>query len=613
MATNATPPRPALDAGALTERLRLLLLLTILAIFLSWLIWPERDAQQAADPELEARAKGLASAIVLDLNGEGIPTLGLAARVHFDHNDNGFAQRTGWPDGGTGLLVLDLDGNGAIDSGRELFGSHTLLADGTPAGDGFTALARYDTNGDGRIDRRDAVWDRLRVWRPVVHEGLAQGGTLQTLDELSIVSIGFDAVRAGRNDGQGNIHLRRARFRRADGTAGEAVEIRFALDNARTQALRPVPVPEHIAALPDFPGMGYIHGLHQAMARDESGRLEALVRGFMEEPSATARRHQMEALIHDWVGVADLPPESRGGHIDARRLAVLEASLGEGFVQRGMWTDPRPQAARMLEDAYTLFFDTHYGELMRQTRLRPPLHALVLELAAREAGLGLDVVAHHFEADRHADRARVLDDLIEFTRYGGLEALSTGWDPTGLLVDWLIIDERDGLEPMWIQSELALRGSGMVRGGERDTVIVGGEEDNELHGAARHVLLVGGAGNDTLHGGKGHNVFVPGPGADVIHAGGARSVYILRRGDGANTVHARGGPGLVALGPGIDDTHVRLRREGEDLVLALDTGESLTFVNALGAPSGRPLPGRSFVAVRFADGSEQLLEELPLR
>ena len=103
--------------------------------------------------------------IVLDLDGDGVKTLSLAAMRHFDLDNSGFAEQTAWVDSGDGLLVLDLDGNGRIERGAELFGNHTALGDGTNAADGYAALAQYDDNGDGRIDAGDAIWQQLQVWR----------------------------------------------------------------------------------------------------------------------------------------------------------------------------------------------------------------------------------------------------------------------------------------------------------------------------------------------------------------------------------------------------------------------------------------------------------------
>ena len=59
--------------------------------------------------------------------------------------------------GDDGLLVRDLNGNGVIDSGQELFGGDTVLANGQKATDAYAALKDLDSNRDGIIDANDAI------------------------------------------------------------------------------------------------------------------------------------------------------------------------------------------------------------------------------------------------------------------------------------------------------------------------------------------------------------------------------------------------------------------------------------------------------------------------
>jgi hypothetical protein len=79
--------------------------------------------------------------LVLDLDGDGIETVGVNATTHilFDHNNDGIKTGTGWVNGDDGLLVLDRNGNGVIDNGSELFGDGTMV-NGIKATDGFSAL-----------------------------------------------------------------------------------------------------------------------------------------------------------------------------------------------------------------------------------------------------------------------------------------------------------------------------------------------------------------------------------------------------------------------------------------------------------------------------------------
>ncbi len=79
--------------------------------------------------------------LALDLDGDGIETVGVNATTHilFDHNNDGIKTGTGWVNGDDGLLVLDRNGNGVIDNGSELFGDGTMV-NGIKATDGFSAL-----------------------------------------------------------------------------------------------------------------------------------------------------------------------------------------------------------------------------------------------------------------------------------------------------------------------------------------------------------------------------------------------------------------------------------------------------------------------------------------
>lgn len=63
------------------------------------------------------------------------------------------------------ILALDLNHNGQIDSGAELFGDATKLSHGGKATNGFEALKQYDTNHDEKIDANDQIFKTLVLWQ----------------------------------------------------------------------------------------------------------------------------------------------------------------------------------------------------------------------------------------------------------------------------------------------------------------------------------------------------------------------------------------------------------------------------------------------------------------
>lgn len=141
--------------------------------------------------------------LVLDLDGDGIETTPADGSVLFDHNANEQRTATGWIAPDDGLLVLDRDGNGTIDNGRELFGDNTLKSNGELAINGFDALADLDTNQDGLFDSNDAEFANVRVWQDVNQDGISQSNELFTLDQLNIESIGTGGAGCAIRKGKG--------------------------------------------------------------------------------------------------------------------------------------------------------------------------------------------------------------------------------------------------------------------------------------------------------------------------------------------------------------------------------------------------------------------------
>ena len=116
----------------------------------------------------------------------------LESGVRFDITGTGIKHLTGWVASHDGLLVRDLDHDGVITSGKELFGEATYLKSGSRATDGFAALNDEDENHDGKIDSQDRIWQQLLIWRDEDSDAETDTGELMSLGQVGVVSIALE-------------------------------------------------------------------------------------------------------------------------------------------------------------------------------------------------------------------------------------------------------------------------------------------------------------------------------------------------------------------------------------------------------------------------------------
>ena len=161
------------------------------------------DLTQAISPTLGTTPDPLVKTIryvdplILDLDGDGLEITALTKGILFDANADTIKTGTAWAGADDGILVRDINGNGLIDSGQELFGDETILANGRKAAHGFAALRELDTGSattpggtvvganDGIFDAKDAQYANLRIWRDLNQDDISQANGLKTVRGLS--------------------------------------------------------------------------------------------------------------------------------------------------------------------------------------------------------------------------------------------------------------------------------------------------------------------------------------------------------------------------------------------------------------------------------------------
>ncbi|MFY0541236.1 hypothetical protein [Nannocystis pusilla] len=147
----------------------------------------------------------------LVVNFDGAPLrFEAAAAASFDISGAGQCLSTDWPT--LPWLALDRDRDGAIDSGRELFGSGTILSSGRRASHGFEALAEHDLNRDGKIDRADPVFAELVLWSDGDRDRRGELSELVPVAQAELVAIHLDVAVRAECDDRGNCGRERARF-----------------------------------------------------------------------------------------------------------------------------------------------------------------------------------------------------------------------------------------------------------------------------------------------------------------------------------------------------------------------------------------------------------------
>lgn len=565
------------------------------------------------------------SPLVLDMDGDGVELTSLTggSAVYWDVNNDGFAEASGWVSPDDALLAIDLNEDGIINNSSELFGDQTGYSNG------FLALQAYDSNEDGYITSEDSIWSDLRVWLDTNSNGYSESAEMHTLDSKLISSINLQYSEVSDTIA-GNSIMQESTFTINGGT-NDIVDAYFVFDTLNTVYDSNYTLHHGALYVADLRGYGKLPDLHVSISQDYSGtgNLLDLVSDLNDLSfssifdESTNLADDIANLMYRWAGVDDVSADSRGPNIDARKLEFLEAFTGQEFFQRVIFSDPGPQAAHELEEAFLIAFNNIYARLVVQSSGGQLFTGTVYyDLAADvvQGVTGLDATklgeleTEATALSTTAEKEVFWQNVVRMIEHSvGVSNLPAG-DQTDL--DDAITASDATLDITDILDGLVYSGhdGNTYTGTSGNDTLTDSADDDTLDGLDGNDTLTASTGNDILDGGLGDDVLTGGVGYDYLLGSLGDDEYHWDAGDGDDTIREAGaGTGndddRIVLGSGFDSGDLTITRVGNtDLVIDIDNGTDtgqIIIENQFNYASG----GGHVELIEFSDTSTYRLDD----
>ena len=293
--------------------------------------------------------------LALDLDGDGIETIGADGSVLFDLDGDGIKNGTGWVSADDGFLVLDRDGNNTIDTGAELFGVDTVKSDGNKATDGFDALSDLDTNTDGLFDQNDIEFANVQVWQDLNQDGISTENELSSLNDLGIVSIDLNSDSNNVNLGNGNVQSATSAHLTQEGVEGETSNLDLASNPFYREFTDSIELSEQALSLPDAVASGLVRDLREAVTL--SPELGTLLDDFSSDTSYQGQHAKLDALFTAWAETSTMESSVQAAEQEGYSIFYLRPDESEETYDQHLiyWNDTNSSILPLNPDEIELF------------------------------------------------------------------------------------------------------------------------------------------------------------------------------------------------------------------------------------------------------------------
>ncbi len=531
--------------------------------------------------------------LVVDLDNDGFDMLNSENGVHFDLDGDKLKEKTTWISKKDGFLSIDLDGNGKIDNGAELFGDTFMLADGKYARSAIEALTSLDKNKDGVIDAKDEVYSKLRIWRDENGNGISEAGELKSLADYNITSININDVKDENVDINGSTLEKTISFERQEkimenniektitskGKIGEFLLEREIIDSIDEDILSTIPkddaqsqaIIDRIKKLPNIRSYGKVRSLHNEMFLDKSGELLGLVENFVNSKDSEEKNELLDKILIKLGKAENISDTQSGQYINGKYVKILESFFGEdlergslSFVRAGLYN-------QSFSDLKLMYYSM-----------------LTINSVFKDMQDAFDI------SDNKLVKIKALNRYIRLATMADLENAANIFDSASRVLLYLKSLGIEGFDEF--KDYFGSISSGYIdRIGKLNYKIITGTDKSEtIYSNVRGVTVIAGDGDDKIEMGSGDftdgDYFYGGKGNDLIDGSSGSDTYIFNLGDGQDIIKEyakKGDNNVIALGKGITKDNIIFKKINEwDLEIKVrGTDDKITVKNQFGSKS----------------------------